>query len=142
MQVLTFRKACVINVLYDELLSQMPGLRPVDDMSVFTLYGDEYETTLQVPDNLSADDVALIEQVVMNHDYDAARREEALQRIRVERNKLLLDTDWTQLPDVPMDADTREAWRLYRQKLRDFPATCDPFNPVWPEPPGTRDAST
>ena len=52
---------------------------------------------------------------------------------RVERNKMLADSDWTQMPDVQVDKD---AWAEYRQALRDLPAnTIDPENPVWPTPP-------
>ena len=48
------------------------------------------------------------------------------------RNKKLLDSDWTQLPDAPVD---KEAWAEYRQKLRDLPETTDPLNIVWPDRP-------
>lgn len=52
--------------------------------------------------------------------------------IRAERNKLLADCDWTQLPDTSADAAT---WATYRQELRDITTQSDPFNPVWPEMP-------
>ena len=40
--------------------------------------------------------------------------------MRQERNQLLKDCDFRVLPDYP---DTnKEAWVLYRQELRDFPA--------------------
>lgn len=53
--------------------------------------------------------------------------------LRVERSRLLQDSDWTQVPDAPVD---RAAWAVYRQALRDVPQnTTDPFNPVWPTPP-------
>ena len=42
------------------------------------------------------------------------------QRMREIRNGLLIDCDWTQLPDAPVD---QQAWATYRQTLRDFPAT-------------------
>ena len=48
------------------------------------------------------------------------------------RNKKLLASDWTQLPDAPVD---KEAWAEYRQKLRDLPETTDPLNIVWPDRP-------
>lgn len=48
------------------------------------------------------------------------------------RNKKLLDSDWTQLPDAPVD---KEAWAEYRQKLRDLPETTDTLNVVWPVRP-------
>lgn len=41
-------------------------------------------------------------------------------QMRAARNGLLADSDWTQLPDAPCDA---QAWSDYRQALRDFPST-------------------
>jgi len=60
-------------------------------------------------------------------------RAECLTGIRYRRNQLLTQTDWTQLADSAMSDDQKTAWRNYRQALRDFPATCNPYNPVWPE---------
>lgn len=54
--------------------------------------------------------------------------------LRVERDALLSNSDWTQVKDAPVD---QSAWASYRQALRDLPAnTDDPANPVWPTPPG------
>lgn len=53
--------------------------------------------------------------------------------LRVERDKLLQQSDWTQVPDAPVD---QAAWAAYRQALRDLPEnTTDPANPVWPSKP-------
>ena len=52
------------------------------------------------------------------------------------RDSELLHSDWTQLPDVPLTTEQVEAWRVYRQELRDitdqpgFPRTIN-----WPVPP-------
>lgn len=60
--------------------------------------------------------------------------DEAAKEVRVERNRLLRASDWTQLPDVP--ETTRERWALYRQKLRDLPNSFGfPFKVKWPELP-------
>tara|TARA_Y200000002_G_scaffold336514_1_gene304697 strand:- start:1216 stop:2091 length:876 start_codon:yes stop_codon:yes gene_type:complete len=40
--------------------------------------------------------------------------------IRLARNFLLDETDWTQLADAPIDADTKAQWTLYRTKLREL----------------------
>jgi len=45
---------------------------------------------------------------------------EPMQEVRWKRDILLLESDWTQVADAPVD---REAWATYRQALRDFPAT-------------------
>jgi hypothetical protein len=53
--------------------------------------------------------------------------------MRMERDRLLAASDWTQVPDAPVD---RAAWATYRQALRDLPSnTTDPRNPAWPTPP-------
>lgn len=44
-------------------------------------------------------------------------------RMRVQRDRLLAASDWTQTADAPVD---RAAWAAYRQALRDFPATWTP----------------
>ena len=55
-------------------------------------------------------------------------------RLRETRNDFLVQSDWTQVSDAPVDAD---AWKTYRQTLRDLPAnTADPASPSWPTKPG------
>ena len=58
--------------------------------------------------------------------------------VRMKRNSLLAEADlvycnsdrWEQMTELQ-----KQAWREYKQQLRDLPATRDPDNPVWPEPP-------
>lgn len=58
----------------------------------------------------------------------------ALQNLRNERNRLLVETDWTQLPDVP--EATKNAWQTYRQELRDITKTYKSLDTVvWPTKP-------
>jgi hypothetical protein len=49
-----------------------------------------------------------------NHNGDNA------EMMRICRNQLLSESDWTQLADAQCD---KEAWAVYRQALRDFPDT-------------------
>lgn len=52
---------------------------------------------------------------------------------RAQRNALLAASDWSQLPDAPVD---QAAWAAYRQALRDVPAQDDfPANIAWPQNP-------
>jgi hypothetical protein len=39
---------------------------------------------------------------------------------RTTRNKLLADTDWTQMNDSPLANDVKTQWATYRQELRDM----------------------
>jgi len=53
--------------------------------------------------------------------------------IRAKRNKLLAESDWTQLEDTPVD---KAAWATYRQNLRDITDQEGfPSNLAWPTPP-------
>jgi hypothetical protein len=57
--------------------------------------------------------------------------------LTVERDTRLLQSDYTQLADVPLTPEKVTEWRTYRQALRDYINTVtDPFNPpAWPVPP-------
>ena len=39
---------------------------------------------------------------------------------RATRNKLLADSDWTQMNDSPLSNEDKTAWATYRQELRDL----------------------
>jgi hypothetical protein len=70
--------------------------------------------------------------IIMPEEEIAKVTEEEWARVRQERNRLLSKSDWTQMPDSPVnDAD----WHPYRQALRDITLQPDPFNLIWPEPP-------
>tara|TARA_B100001989_G_C24420927_1_gene403983 strand:+ start:394 stop:672 length:279 start_codon:yes stop_codon:yes gene_type:complete len=60
-----------------------------------------------------------------------------LNRIRQDRNALLQETDWMANSDVTMS----DAWKTYRQELRDITEGIDTEtkakNVVWPTKPGT-----
>lgn len=55
---------------------------------------------------------------------------------RCERNRLLTESDWTQISEAPIIASKRAEWATYRKALRDltnqsgFPQTV-----VWPQTP-------
>ena len=53
--------------------------------------------------------------------------------LKMVRDGKLKGSDWTQVPDAPVDS---AAWATYRQQLRDLPAnTTDPRDVTWPVPP-------
>lgn len=56
--------------------------------------------------------------------------------VRAQRDKLLAETDWTQVADAPIASATRSAMRVYRQLLRDVTEQEGfPTQVVWPEMP-------
>ena len=53
-----------------------------------------------------------------------------------QRNNLLRNSDWTDLPNNNLSEEDREAAQVYRQALRDLPDTVnDPSEIVFPERP-------
>lgn len=56
--------------------------------------------------------------------------------VRQRRTQLLKDSDWTQLPDVSMNNEQVDAWRSYRQQLRDVTSQLGyPWTINWPDAP-------
>ena len=49
---------------------------------------------------------------------------ESMRLLRLERDRRLTDCDWTQSRDLTFSND--DAWKTYRQALRDLPASASP----------------
>ena len=68
-------------------------------------------------------------------EYDAANVSTEVNQedmVRAQRDAKLAESDWMGLSDVTMP----DAWKTYRQALRDLPAnTTDFANPTWPTEP-------
>ena len=47
---------------------------------------------------------------------------EPVQLLRIDRDRLLAESDWTALADSALTSEVSAKWKLYRQKLRDLPA--------------------
>lgn len=115
---------------------------------MYALWDDENDKLLAGPQSVGEEGwLVVIDEV---GDYDPLTHKKRLQRSqdgleyvlesispdwaeinRGKRNKLLRDSDWTQLPDVPLA--TKDAWATYRQELRDLPERDDwPNIENWP----------
>jgi len=65
---------------------------------------------------------------------DSGSQEVSWKRVRAERDQALIDSDWRALKDLTMS----QAWKDYRQALRDLPqdhASANDAADNWPEPP-------
>lgn len=63
---------------------------------------------------------------------------EAWVKLRLERDRLLLLSDWTDTDAAKqrLSPDMQNRWASYREALRDLPEnTSDPLDPTWPEAP-------
>ena len=52
--------------------------------------------------------------------FTAVEFDMAMEDLRTKRNKDLQDSDWTQLPDNTLTSEQRNAWMLFRTKLRNI----------------------
>jgi hypothetical protein len=79
---------------------------------------------------------------VINKDYikslisepEEVKPKFSVPELYAKRHMLLMESDWTQLPDSPLDEDQKKMWRKYRQELRDITSKMGP-NMKWPEKP-------
>jgi hypothetical protein len=90
----------------------------------------------EIPKGMKIVDDAIVSMTTLEQvDAGQITKEEAYERasewVRLKRNTLLAETDWTQLPDSPVDP---KAVQVYRQELRDITKQAGfPFKVVWPE---------
>lgn len=98
----------------------------------WTWIGDEY-SGLTWSDSGSAPTESDI-----NAELTKLTNAEPMRLLRVERDAKLHACDWKASSDVTLS----DAWKTYRQALRDLPAnTADPFNVTWPANPDDPDGS-
>lgn len=70
------------------------------------------------------------------HVFDYEKKEwqlneqSAWEAVRAKRNRLLAETDWSQLTDIPQATSIR--YKVYRQRLRDITLQTDVINIKWP----------
>ena len=68
--------------------------------------------------------------------YKAGVDAQAATSARSQRDKLIAETDWTQLADSQLSDSVKASWVTYRQELRDLPtASGFPHTMTWPKEP-------
>jgi hypothetical protein len=65
----------------------------------------------------------------------SAKLEEKWVEVRIMRDALLAQSDWTQFQDSPLSGTTLVEWQTYRQSLRDITSQPNPYNLSWPVKP-------
>jgi hypothetical protein len=95
----------------------------------------EGQVAVPIPETLSwqcVNSVSLVDdQWIFSENLEF--KDQLWRDLRRFRNERLVESDWSQLADAPVD---RAVWAAYRQALRDLPSnTVDPARPNWPEKP-------
>lgn len=90
----------------------------------FTTYTTEW---------VKGEDLIYREVVVSSEVDEVSKAEHEAEVIRAERDRLLVESDWTQLQDAGLDQSNVVDWQLYRQALRDVPQQAGfPGEVTWP----------
>ena len=91
----------------------IPLLRPGEE---FILNGDSYSGLQWLASTTKPTEAEI------NNKVSEMNAAEPMRLLREERNKRLAETDWMANSDVTMT----DAWKTYRQALRDLPASSSP----------------
>ena len=83
----------------------------------------------------------------VNNKIEELKISEPFRLLREERNRLLAESDWTQLKDIDLDIIRERNWKNYRQTLRDLPSKSTPkldnngnldrSSVTWPDKPSS-----
>ena len=80
----------------------------------YTVYDNDWEN-IHWAAEISQDTLDKIEEL---------KAKEPMKVLRFKRDRLLAESDWTQMPDV--ENELKEKWKEYRQALRDLPSKSEP----------------
>ena len=58
------------------------------------------------------------------------RTDNVLEMLRIKRDHLLSESDWTQTLDTPLTDSKKAEWATYRQSLRDLPSNNSDANSI------------
>ena len=93
-------------------------------------------STTDIPDNIVDEQQSFANELA---GWQRSQDQEMIE-LRKQRDQLLLECDWTQASDSPLDSTTKTAWATYRQKLRDLTSLANAPNHFldseWPIAPG------
>lgn len=106
---------------------------PLKDLS-------EKPTPELIPEEVNQDGVVIqpAQEKMCFHepDYGIPTNDQKMAFVRYQRDELIADTDWTQVPDAQLSESKRIEFAEYRQALRDIPqAYSNPDDVVWPVKP-------
>lgn len=129
----------------DESGTSFPDQIPeeyLESYNIFRVAIDDKPQTTHLEDAVLQDPVCENGQWVQHWQIvplGAEAAQEKMERlasdVRIKRDQLLQETDWTQFKDIP--DSTSIIWQSYRQLLRDVPQQPGfPHDVIWPVKPG------
>lgn len=116
----------------DEFLVEHSCMRVVDDVP----FDNQTQKVIEVSPYILMGAVYTRMAVLLTPEEIQTRITEMWGAIRVRRNQLLRECDYTVGRDSPYSEEDQQVWMAYREELRNLPQTqTDPANIVWPTKP-------
>jgi hypothetical protein len=127
----------------DQSLTSFPKKMTAEELSDWNVYPVSIGTKPEFPSDKTAvlnntpdllDGIWTLGWTV--RDWTSDELDLLARNARDERDQKLSECDWTQLPDSPLDNNTKESWATYRTALRDITNQAEfPTNIIWPTAP-------
>lgn len=70
-------------------------------------------------ENIADKRLSVLENLILQD--NASKMEVEMERVRLDRNRMLHMTDFSQLADVPLNNEEKKLYRQYRRYLRELP---------------------
>ena len=101
--------------MIQDISSALQSLKPSAKWTVRGTEIEWHDTSITRPtDSEISDEIARLNSL------------EPLRLLRIERNKRLTACDWSVCVDNQLSTDKQNEWKIYRQALRDLPASASP----------------
>lgn len=95
---------------------------------LYRIVGIHYREDLETELNNDPIKLQAWKEKAVKIEYDALADE-----VRAKRDKLLSDSDWTQMIDTSLSKEMKDKYARYRQALRDIPQQeTFPYDVTWP----------
>ena len=116
--------------------SQIPGFNPLIHVPTFFV-SETGQIVGAEATPLGEGQLSIVD--ILGPEPHQAANEAQWATVRIERDKLLLESDWsdTASAQTRLSAELLAQWAAYRQALRDITKQNNPFLIVWPSKPAS-----
>ena len=123
----------------DNLNTSFPKIIPDELLASYDVYSyviQDVDIDLVTQNKVEGQFVQVNDQWTLPMVAENKPQAEVEQVVRSMRDALLNLSDWTQMPDSPLDSAAKTSWATYRTALRDISTQSNfPTNITWPTQP-------
>ena len=123
----------------DNLNTSFPKIIPDELLASYDVYSyviQDVDIDLVTQNKVEGQFVQIDDQWTLPMVAENKPQAEVEQVVRSMRDAILNLSDWTQMPDSPLDSAAKTSWATYRTALRDISTQSNfPTNITWPTQP-------